>query len=292
MSWSISPFKDRIIDHMEKNSIKRPEYRKGAQSIQRAISLIRAVARHNERGISLSRVAPEAGLHVATAHRILSVLAQEGFITHDPISKLYYLGVDLFLLGNAAQQFTIRNLFRTALERIAAETGDTVFLLMRSGNDALCIDRVEGKFPIRTIMIDIGVRRPLGVGAGSLALITFLPADQFEAILSANASRYPQYKNLTAEDIRKLAAISHHHGYVVSEGLFHEGVTSIGVPLFDPQKEVIASITVSSISQRMDEKRRQEIVQLVRRVTRLEGMISLRKGPRRNKLVESSQRNK
>jgi DNA-binding IclR family transcriptional regulator len=66
---------------------------------------------------------------------------------------------------------------------------------------------------------------------------------------------------------------------VVSEGLFHEGVTSIGVPIFNKQKEVIASITVSSISQRMDEKRRQGIAQLVKKVTRLEGIISPRIKP-------------
>jgi len=253
--------------------------RTGAQSIQRAVSLLRAVARHSGQGATVSQVAREVGLHVSTAHRMLSVLAQEGLITQDPISKLYHLGIELFLLGSAAQQFNIRNQFRSALEQIAIETGDTVFLLIRSGNDVLCIDRVEGKFPIRTIMIDIGVRRPLGIGVGSLALIAFLPEDQFEAILSANASRYPQYKNLNAKDLRKLAAISRNHGYVVSEGLFHEGVTSIGVPIFNQQKEVIASITVSSISQRMDEKRRQGIAQLVKKVTRLEGIISPRIKP-------------
>lgn len=266
--------------------------RKGAQSIQRAISLLRAVARHNEKGAALSKIAAEAGLHVATAHRMLSALVQEGLVTQDPISKLYYLGIELFLLGGAAQQFTIRNQLRSALERIAGETGDTVFLLIRSGNDVLCIDRVEGKFPIRTIMIDIGARRPLGIGAGSLALIAFLPDDQFQAILSANASRYAQYQNLTAEDIRKLAAISRKQGYVVSEGLFHEGVTSLGVPIFNRQKKVIAAITVSSISQRMDGKRCQEIVQMVRKVTRLEGTTSLRKTPKQKKLAESPRRNK
>ena len=256
------------------NFLKSPEYKRGAQSIQRAISLLRAVARHNEQGVSLSRIARETGLHAATVHRMLSVLVQEGLLTLDPVSKLYHLGIELFVLGSAAQQFTIRHRFRTALEHMAAATGDTVFLLIRSGNDVLCIDRVEGKFPIRTVMIDIGVRRPLGIGAGSLALIAFLPDDQFAAILAANAPRYPQYKRLTANDVRKLAARSRKHGYVVSKGLFHEGVTSIGVPVFSEEKEVIASITVSSISQRMDEKRCREIALLVKKIIRLEGVVS------------------
>ncbi len=262
--------------------------RKGAQSIQRAISLLRVVARRNDQGAPLSKIAGEAGLHVSTAHRMLSALVHEGLITYDPLSKFYHLGLELFLLGASAQQFSIRNQFRNALDRIADETGDTVFLLIRSGNDALCLDRVEGKFPIRTIMVDIGARRPLGIGAGSLALIAFLSEDRLEEILSANSSRYPQYKHLTVGDIRNLISLSRQAGYVVSEGLFHEGVTSIGVPILNRQKEITAAITVSSISQRMDERRRQAIVQQVRKITWAEGIASSPRGIGPNRRVRSS----
>jgi len=248
--------------------------RSGAQSLHRAISLIRAVARHNDSGSTLSKLAREAGLHVATTHRMLSVLTKEGLVFHDPVSKHYHLGIDLFLLAGAAQQFTLRHQFRTALEKIAQETGDTVFLLIRSGYDALCLDRVEGQFPIRTVPIDIGVRRPLGIGAGSMALIAFSDPEQFETILQANARRYPQYKGLTKKDIQAMAAQFRKTGYVVSEGLFHEGVTSLGIPIFPDNGGVIAAITVSSVSQRMGEKRRKRIYQLVKKVIRTEGIGS------------------
>jgi len=268
---------------------ERPEkqslsFRKGAQSLQRAIALLRIVGRHNDHGIALSQIAREADLHVATTHRLLSVLAQEDFITYNRASKKYHLGLELHILAGSAHQFTIRQRFRIALEKIAYETGDTVFLLIRSGNDALCIDRVEGKFPIRIIAIDIGIRRPLGIGAGSLALIAFLPPDQMESILAANARRFCQYKNLTIEDIRFLASVSRRVGYVVSEGLFHEGVISMGIPIFDKKGEIIAAITVSSIAQRMDEKRRTKIFQNVKKIIKMEdlesfkGMASLTNG--------------
>jgi DNA-binding IclR family transcriptional regulator len=265
-----------------KKGTSRPEpaaKRSGAQSLHRAISLIRAVARHNDVGVTLSKLAREAGLHVATAHRMLSVLSKEGLVFHDPVSRHYHLGIDLFLWAGAAQQFIIRHQFRTALEKIAQETGDTVFLLIRSGYDALCLDRVEGKSPIRTVPIDIGVRRPLGIGAGSLALIAFSGPAQIELILQANARRYPQYKDLTSKDIQRMAAQSRRTGYVISEGLFHEGVTSVGIPIFRDNREVIAAITVSSVSQRMGEKRREEIFRLVKKVIRAE---DIRFSPRAN----------
>jgi DNA-binding IclR family transcriptional regulator len=250
--------------------------RKGAQSLQRAIALLRIVGRNNDHGISLSQIAREADLHVATTHRLLSALAQEDFITYNRVSKRYHLGLELHILAGSAHQFAIRHRFRIALERIAHETEDTAFLLIRSGNDALCIDRVEGKFPIRIIAIDIGIRRPLGIGAGSLALIAFLPIDQMESILLANARRFPQYKNLTVEDIRSIASASRRVGYVVSEGLFHDGVISMGIPIFNKKGEVIAAITVSSIAQRMDEKRRTKIFQNVKKIVKIEDLESFK----------------
>jgi len=265
---------DRDLPPAERAEKQGLSVRKGAQSLHRAIAILRAVVRNNDHGFTLSQIAREADLHVATTHRMLSVLNREGFITHNRVSKKYHLGLELYILAGSAHQFTIRDQFRTALEKIAHETGDTAFLLIRSGNDVLCIDRVEGKFPIRTVPIDIGIRRPLGIGAGSLALIAFLPPDQMESILLANARRFPQYKNLTMEDIRSLASESRQIGYVVSEGLFHEGVISMGIPVFNKKREVIAAITVSSIAQRMDERRRTKIFQSVRKIVRMEDLES------------------
>ncbi|RJQ57428.1 MAG: IclR family transcriptional regulator [Desulfobacteraceae bacterium] len=201
---------------------------------------------------------------------ILSALTAEGFLSYEPLSKRYQLGIELYLLAGSARQFSIRNQFRSALEQVAGETGDTVFLLIRSGNDALCIDRVEGKAPIRTVPVDVGARRPLGIGAGSMALTAFLPTDRVEAVIASNALRYSRFTKLGIDDIRDLAEKSRKTGFVVSEGIFHEGVTSIGIPILDGKGEVIAAVTVSSISQRMDGKRRAEIVRIVKRITRAE----------------------
>jgi len=243
----------------------------GAQSVERAVALLKIVAKYNEQGARLFDIARDSGLHSSTAHRILSIFVAEGIITHDRVSKQYHLGIELYRLGMAAHQYLIRDRFRSAIEKIERETEDTVFLLIRSGNDALCIDRIEGTYPIRTIPIEIGSRRPLGIGVASLSLIAFLPQPEFEAVLSANASRYPQYKNLSVDDIRQLAMESLEKGHVVSLGLFHEDITSIGIPVFDSHSHVVASIAVSAIFHRMTPERRNYIYQTVKKILKIEG---------------------
>ncbi len=256
-------------------SNKGPGPAKGAQSLTRALSLLRQVAQNNGHGARLSELARAAELNLSTAHRLLSVLTAEGFITHDPKSKTYHLGLELYHLGGSAYQYAVRESFRSTLEQIEQETGDTVFLLTRSGNDALCIDRVEGSYPIKTVLIDIGSRRPLGIGAGSLSLIAFLPQQECEAIISSNASRYSHYKNITTSDIRSLAAEARERGYTISRGLFHDGVISLGFPVINENGQALAGITVSAINRRMDSARRENIFSLVKKIIEENNLTSL-----------------
>lgn len=247
---------------------------KGSQSICRAIELIRTIARYNDQGARLSDISRRVGLNTSTVHRILSVLTEEGLITHDKTTKLYHLGLELYLLGNQAHQFSARNQFRSSLERIEERTENTAFLLIPSGNDVLCIDRVEGRHPVRTVTVDVGARRPLGIGAGSLSLIAFRPEEEFRAMVRTNASRYGRYQGLTAEDILRLGAEARERGYVVSKGLFHYQVISVGVPIFDAGQGPVAAITVSATSDRMNEETRDNIAQLVWETVRSEGAVS------------------
>jgi DNA-binding IclR family transcriptional regulator len=248
---------------------------KGAQSLIRAISLLRQVAQHNGQGARLSELASASELNLSTAHRLLSVLTAEGLITHDPQSKAYHLGIELYHLAGNAYQYAIRESFRGTLERIEQETGDTVFLIIRSGNDALCIDRVAGSYPIKTILVDIGSRRPLGIGASSLSLIAFLPQAECDAIISNSAPRYGQYKNITESQIRSLAEEARVRGYTISRGLFHEGVISLGFPVINDHGDVLAGITVSAISRRMDSGRRERIHSLIKKIIKEDGLTSL-----------------
>ncbi|MEW6267398.1 MAG: IclR family transcriptional regulator [Thermodesulfobacteriota bacterium] len=235
-----------------------------SRSIKRAIALLRVVAKSNLKGARLSRLAKEAGLHAATAHRLLNVLAGEGFITFNPTTKLYSLGIELYTLGHAAFQFQIRDRYHSALERIVELTEDSVYLLIPNGYDSLCIDVVEGKTPIRIMSYNIGSRTPLGLGSGSLALLSILPEDQVEVILAANERRYQAHNGLLKEEIRAAVHAARENGFSVSEGLFIKGVVGVGLPICREEGKH-AALSVAAIADRMSPVRRIEIAQLVKR---------------------------
>src|SRR5262245_40121810 len=118
----------------------------GTQSIARAVGLLRIVAEGPASGVTLADAAHATGLHRATAHRVLAALTQERLVEQDAAHR-YHPGVELWIMGEAAaRRFDIRALARPALERIATETEDTVYLSVRSGRQAICIARCEGAF--------------------------------------------------------------------------------------------------------------------------------------------------
>ena len=235
----------------------------GAQSVQRAVTILRTVARHNNRGVRLTEVASEIQIHIATTRRLLSALTTERFITFDPVTKLYYLGPEIYSLGNTDQYSPIRNTYSIALERIAKKSEDTVYLVIRSGYDMIAIDRVEGNFSIR-IMFDTGVRIPLGIGAGSLAILSALPDKELESVLSINKLRYPKYNEMSVVKIRNLVKLARELSYSINDGNFLKGVTGVSVPIYNVKKKVIGAITVASISERLNRDRCGEIAGLIK----------------------------
>jgi len=74
----------------------------GAQSIERAILVLRAVAAATVDGSTLSQVVAASRLTKATVHRLLSVLTREGFVGRDEESKTYFLGQEIYALGPLA----------------------------------------------------------------------------------------------------------------------------------------------------------------------------------------------
>lgn len=237
----------------------------GTQSIHRTAAVLRALAAHAGPGMRLSDVMKMTGLQRPTAHRMLQALIHEGLARQDAETKRYRLGPALFELGlAAAPRFDIRGICGPSLDRLAAATGDTAFLTVRSGYDSVCLDRREGSYPIRVLTVETGGRRPLGTTAGSLALLCALDAAEGEEIIAFNASRLAEYTKLTAEGLRRIAQRGRELGYALNDNDFTPGITGLGVSLPNaPGRQAIA-LSVVALSGRLAEPRRSEIVAMLK----------------------------
>src|SRR5690606_15345907 len=74
----------------------------GAQTVERAVALLRLVAAHGPLGARLLDLAAESGIQRPTVHRLLRQLQKDRLLTQDALTKRYHLGVLLYELGLAA----------------------------------------------------------------------------------------------------------------------------------------------------------------------------------------------
>ena len=240
----------------------------GTQSIERALTLLREIAAHNRGGSRLLDLATRTGLQRPTVHRMLKCLAGENMVQQDGDTHRYFLGSMVFELGlTATPRFNLREVCHPALARIADATGDTVFLTQRSGLDAVCLDRREGAFPIKTFTLEVGMRRPLGVGTGSLAILSALPEEEIQKVVGANNGRLPEY-GLNGGALLGQVKRAQKLGYAMREMPGLAGVRSVGQALRNHGGIPFAALSVSTITSRMSEKRAVEIATLLKTETR------------------------
>lgn len=244
--------------------VARGRVRTGTQSVERAFAILKVVGGANTNGVTLAAMVKAVGLNRTTTYRMLKCLIQEGAVRLDAESSKYFLGPLALEFGlSARHQLQFKVLLAGTLTRIAEATGDTVFLLLRSENDSVCVDRRLGAYPVKTLVVDVGTRRPLGVGAAGIAILQAMPDDQVQEIIRKNADRFPLF-DTTAHSVFKAARVARSAGYVSARVHGVEGVKAIAAPITDPQGHAVAAVAVAAIDQRMSRSRQAELVRIVR----------------------------
>ena len=136
--------------------------------------------------------------------------------------------------------------------------------MVRSGADSFCLDRQSGSFPIQVLTVQVGKRRPLGIGGGGLALLSFMPQGELPGVLDRIEPHLAPYGGLTRQILLGLVEEARAQGYARITGYAVAGVTSVGVPIRDRGGAVAGAISVSAMTARM-QPREEMVVQTMQR---------------------------
>jgi DNA-binding IclR family transcriptional regulator len=232
--------------------------------------VLREIASSGDLGRRLIDLQHSAGLTKPTAHRIAQALVRYDFATYDRESRRYFLGAEISILSVSAPTDlpNLRELARDDMRMLAETTGDTAYLMVRSGNDVVCVAREMGPHPIKALTGEIGTRRPLGVGAGGVALLAALPAGEMEAVLRANRNRIGRFPNASMKSIRKAIEEMRTKAYAFSDGLVVRDVRGIGVAVRDHRGLPVAGLSVGAVRERMTPSHLEIVVPALQRARR------------------------
>lgn len=240
--------------------------RSGTQQLERALDVLRRISTRHRAGWRLSELSRACGYHHATVHRLLTCLGREGMVERRPGTRLYVLGPLAMELGLASHPVhDMRALAREALARLARLTGGTAFLNVRSGHDSVCEGRVDGRLQIRALAIEIGLRRPLCLSAGGIAMLLALPRRERASALRHGLDEARRISDRRLREVRQMIARSMREGLGINADGIIPGITALGVPILGADGLPTAALSVATYSDRLDERGRRGVIAALRR---------------------------
>ena len=133
-------------------------------------SVLDYIAHHNGE-TKLADISRELGINKSTLHGILQTLVYCGFLSQDPGTTLYSLGLKTYELGKIYEKtFSLVDVARPFMQVLSDEFGENVHLSIESSREVLYIDCIQSKHAVRTAS-SVGGTDPLySTSAGKLIL--------------------------------------------------------------------------------------------------------------------------
>ena len=232
--------------------------------IARAIAVLRLIGGAPEPGLRSRDISEALGLHKTSTSRMLSTLISLGVIDRDR-NRCFRISDDFSTsLGTPMTTTRLRQIARPALGLLTDTLEDVSFLSVPNGLDSLCVSRNIGTYPIQALSLNVGGRRPLGVGAGSLALLAWSPEEERAELIEMQRTRLGNYR-VEVEDIAAAVVQARADGFTDLPGFVVQGMTGMGIPLRDASGVVVGALSVAAITERLSGSRRDMAIAALRK---------------------------
>lgn len=129
----------------------------------------------------------------------------------------------------------------------------------------MATDCRDGNYPLKTLSLHVGVRRPLGVGAGGLAMLADMPQEEAVEVVRVNAAYLPALGNLDEDFLLGAIEQTRVCGYAYLEDKATRGMAAVAVALRDGNTGALAALSVAAVPPRMAEGRAASLAREIRR---------------------------
>ncbi len=195
-------------------------------ALSRGLQVLTAIARHGP--LNVAQISGELGIPRSSVYRILRALRSFGLVVERrgdyAIEGLFWdRAGDEQLVARVAQRS------RLILRSLAAVTGATADVLVRSGRHAVCVHEVPAATAEPT-RLPVGDPMPLHAGAEHRVLLAFAPAEVIDEVLVSHPPRLTAATLSLDQLVTSLAQIRQ-RGFAVSRGEYITDAVAVGAPV-------------------------------------------------------------
>ena len=239
------------------NAVEPPS---AVQSVERAVTILEILARLGEGGVT--QLAQEIGVHKSTAFRLVSTLEQRGLVEQSEDRGKYRLGVGILrLAGATTARLDVVQEARPICRGLSLTTGETVNIAVLSDRSALYLDQFAGSSALQPHNW-VGQHIPLHATSNGKILLSGLPDDEVDAMVPT-LTAYTDKTLTTRRQLRRELAEVREQGYALAVDELEVGLAAMAAPIRNAHGDVIASLSLSGPTFRLDEGRIKEVVPLL-----------------------------
>lgn len=243
---------------------KPDEAVQGTQSLARAFSVLEAVAGGNGDLASIGRT---MGTSRSTTHRLVSFLQRTGFVRHVE-GRGYVLGPRLIELGAAAlAQMPLTTVARPLLERLSQQTGDTIHLSVRDGDEIMYVDKISGNKGLE-MRSRVGLRKPIAITGTGKAQMLDLPEKEWgrlyslaQMVVLSEEMRPPGF--LPWERYLSSMRDYRSRGFTMEVEENEASICCVAAPIRDARGGIVAGLSIANTLPYMTRQRLEALVPFV-----------------------------
>lgn len=201
--------------------------------------------------VTLTEVVQALDMPKTTVFRYLQTLSAAGLFAHDIVQDRYGVGERFRELARIDQLYhSLRSTAQREMDELADGFRETINLAVLDDHEVVYVDIREATRSQR-FQARIGHRHPIHSTSLGKAIAAFMPDDRVDAIVGA------QFEPRTYRTVTDLRTFRRHveetrkRGFAIESGENEDGVTCIGVPIFDGQGFPIAAMSLSAPDNRM-----------------------------------------
>jgi DNA-binding IclR family transcriptional regulator len=228
------------------------------QSVIRATTLLEHIAREGHQ-MGISQISRNVGLHKSTCFGILYTLESLGYVIRDEEGRYSLTARVCDLSDGYLRNVDLRQIALPYLMDLRNITKETVHLVIREGNHAVYIDKIDGPHKM-SIVSQIGARAEIHcTGVGKVILAYMDDKDRDEA-LTAKMTAFTPYTITSPKVLRKYLKTIRECGYSIDNQELEEGLCCLAAPLFGPANTICGAVSISGPSTRFTEKRLDQLI--------------------------------
>jgi DNA-binding IclR family transcriptional regulator len=225
----------------------------GVQSVDRALSVLKLLARHGELGVS--ELAAELGVHRSTAFRLVATLENHDLVHQNDERGRYRLGVGVLrLAGATTARLDVVQEGRPVGTRLAAEVGETVNIAILDRDEALYLDQMAGTSALQAHNWT-GRRIALHATSNGKVLLAHAPDGRFEEVTAGRLARFTDRTVTHAARLREELDAVLERGYATAIDELEVGLTAVAAPVYGADGTVVASLSASGPTFRLATER-------------------------------------